>query len=140
MAIILALDYGTKRTGIAVTDPLQIIASGLTTVPTPELLAFVKDFCQKNPVETIVIGAPKQLDNTPSESEIFIQKFEKDLRLALPNIQIERYDERFTSKLATQAMLSGGLKKKKRQNKELIDQISATIILQDYLENRNLRG
>ena len=133
MARILALDYGKVRTGIAVTDELQLIASGLTTVETPELLSFLKDYLEKEKVEKFVVGLPKQMDNTPSESESLIQVFLKELSKKFPEIPVERQDERFTSKIAFQSMLESGMKKKKRQNKGTVDQISATLILQAYL-------
>jgi putative Holliday junction resolvase len=133
MARILALDYGQKRTGIAVTDEFQIIASGLTTVPTNELLSFLKEYIAKENVELILIGEPKQMNNEVSESEVFIKEFINKLEKNLPNIPYKRVDERYTSKMAFQTMIDSGLKKKQRQNKELIDEISATIILQSYL-------
>ena len=133
MARILAIDYGTKRTGIAVTDVLQIIASGLTTVNTKELLKFLKDYTQKEQVELFLVGAPKQMDNTVSESEIHILPFIDKLKKEFPNIPIKRVDERFTSKMAFQTMIDSGLKKNQRKNKALIDEISATLILQSYL-------
>lgn len=133
MGRILAIDFGEKRTGIAVTDELKIIASGLTTVNTKELLDFLKDYTTKENVELFVIGKPKQLNNTDSESEQYILPFLKSLEKAFPTIQIQRVDERFTSKMAFQTMIDSGLKKKQRQNKALVDEISATIILQSYL-------
>ena len=133
MARILALDYGRKRTGIAVTDELQIIASGLTTVPTNDLLKFLEDYFSKENVELVLIGEPKQMDNTASESEVDIQKFLKQFVEKFPEREIKRVDERFTSKMAFQSMIDSGLKKKQRQNKGLVDEISATIILQSYL-------
>ncbi|WP_067146536.1 Holliday junction resolvase RuvX [Pseudotamlana agarivorans] len=136
MARILALDYGTKRTGIAITDVLQIIASGLTTVPTQELLPFLKDYIKQEDVELILVGEPKQMDNTASESEAYIIPFLKKLEKTFPNMPIKRVDERFTSKMAFQTMIDSGLKKKQRRNKALIDEISATIILQDYLHSK----
>ncbi|SFU64839.1 putative holliday junction resolvase [Pustulibacterium marinum] len=136
MARILAIDYGTKRTGIAITDELQIIASGLTTVNTPELISFLKDYCATENVETIVIGEPKRMNNEASQSEVHIQKFLEKLQIELPHIPTERVDERFTSKMAFQSMIDGGLKKKQRANKALIDEISATIILQTYLDGK----
>jgi len=132
MARILAIDYGKKRTGIAVTDALQIIASGLTTVNTSVLLKFLKDYIKKENVELILIGKPLQMNNKPSESEAFIQAFLKHLKKEI-NIPIKRVDERFTSKIAVKSMIDSGLKKTKRQNKALIDEISATVILQSYL-------
>lgn len=137
MAKIVAVDYGTKRCGIAVTDDLQIIASGLTTVPTSEIVSFLKNYCSEENVETIVVGLPKQMDNTNSESEVHIQSFLKKIESEIPNISVDRYDERFTSKMAVQAMLHSGMSKKQRQNKALIDEISATIILQGYMQSKN---
>ncbi|WP_396592030.1 Holliday junction resolvase RuvX [Allomuricauda sp. R78024] len=133
MARILALDYGKVRTGVAVTDELQLIASGLTTVETKDLISFLVDYIEKEKVESFVVGLPKQMDNTPSESEELIQPFLKKLSAKFPTIQIERQDERFTSKMAFQSMLDSGMKKKKRQNKAIVDEISATLILQAYL-------
>jgi putative Holliday junction resolvase len=132
---ILAIDYGTKRSGIAITDPMQIIASGLCTVLTQDLIAFLKKYTKDEEVSTIVLGAPKQMDNTDSESEVYIKDFIAQLQREIPSIAIARQDERFTSKLAVDAMIRSGVKKKKRQNKALIDEISATIILQDYLKS-----
>ncbi len=136
MARILAIDYGTKRTGIAVTDELQIIASGLTTVATKELLSFLKDYISKEKVELFLVGEPKQMNNEVSESEASIQIFLKKLSEAIPEMPIKRVDERFTSKMAFQTMIDSGLKKGQRKNKALVDEISATIILQSYLYNR----
>ncbi|TDQ25501.1 Holliday junction resolvase RuvX [Tenacibaculum caenipelagi] len=136
MGRILAIDFGKKRTGIAVTDELQIIASGLTTVNTSELLAFLKDYTQKENVELFLVGKPKQMDNSDSESEVLILPFLEKLEKAIPSIPIKRVDERFTSKMAFQTMIDSGLKKKQRQNKALVDEISATIILQSYLYNK----
>jgi len=136
MGRILAIDYGTKRTGIAVTDELQIIASGLTTVPTKDLLTFLTDYVSKEQVELLVIGEPKQMNNEASESEKYIEEFLKKLTKIIPNIPIARVDERFTSKMAFQTMIDSGLKKSQRKNKILIDEISATIILQSYLYNK----
>ena len=133
MARIIALDFGKQRTGIAVTDELQLIASGLTTVNTKDLLQFLKEYTAKENIAGIVVGEPKQWDNTPSESEVSIQIFLKKLRTSFPLIPIDRQDERFTSKVAFQTMIDSGLKKKQRRNKELIDEISATLILQSYL-------
>lgn len=132
----MALDFGKVRTGIAVTDELQLIASGLTTVETPKLLSFLEQYVQEESVEAIVVGLPKKMDNTSSESEELIQSFLKKLINRMPHIPVERQDERFTSKLAFDAMLEGGLKKKKRQDKALVDEISATLILQAYLERK----
>ncbi|MCB0372874.1 MAG: Holliday junction resolvase RuvX [Muricauda sp.] len=133
MARILALDYGKVRTGIAVTDELQLIASGLTTVSTGQLLPFIEEYLRKEKVERIVVGLPKQMDNTASESEVLIQAFLKKLSAKFPDIPVERQDERFTSKMAVQSMLDSGVKKKKRQDKALVDEISATLILQAFL-------
>lgn len=133
MARILALDYGQKRTGIAVTDDLQIIASGLTTVPTTGLMKFLKDYIAKENVELILIGEPKQMNNEASESEVFIEKFIEKYKIEIPEIPFERVDERFTSKMAFQSMIVSGLNKKQRKNKALVDEISATLILQSYL-------
>lgn len=133
MGRILAIDYGTKRTGLAVTDEMQIIASGLTTVGTKELLQFLKDYVSKENVEKIVVGLPKQMDNTASESEVYIKKFLVQLAKVIPEIPVDRVDERFTSKMAFQTMIDSGLKKKQRKNKALVDEISATLILQSYL-------
>ena len=138
MARILAIDYGLKRTGIAVTDELQIIASGLTTVSTKDLIPFLQDYIKKEEIELFLIGEPKKLDNSPSESEVLIIPFMKKLESVFPNIPIKRVDERFTSKLAFRAMIDGGLKKKKRKIKATIDMVSATIILQDYLHSRKI--
>ncbi|WP_299094555.1 Holliday junction resolvase RuvX [uncultured Winogradskyella sp.] len=133
MGRILAIDYGTKRTGLAVTDPMQIIASGLTTVETKELITYLKTYVATEGVEKFVVGEPKQMDNTASESEVYIQKFLEKMVKEFPNIPIVRVDERFTSKMAFQTMIDSGLKKKQRQNKALVDEISATLILQSYL-------
>lgn len=134
MPRILAIDYGSKRVGLAVTDPLQMIASGLATVHSKDLIKFLEDYLKKEAVECIVVGEPKTLMNEASNSARFIEPFVKHLTKKFPSIKIERYDERFTSALAQQAMLMGGLKKKDRQNKETVDMVSATILLQDYLE------
>ena len=136
MGRILALDFGKVRTGIAVTDELKIIASGLKTVATNELLTFLKTYIQKENVELILLGKPKQMDNTDSESEVLIKPFLEKLEKSFPKIPIKRIDERFTSKMAFQTMIDSGLKKKQRRNKALVDEISATIILQSYLYNQ----
>lgn len=133
MGRILAIDYGKVRTGIAVTDELQIIASGLTTVPSKELITFLKDYISKENVELFLVGEPKQMDNSPSESEALIVPFLEKLSKAFPKTPITRVDERFTSKMAFQTMIDSGLKKKQRKNKSLVDEISATLILQSYL-------
>ncbi|MCF6295536.1 MAG: Holliday junction resolvase RuvX [Flavobacteriaceae bacterium] len=136
MARILAIDYGLKRTGIAVTDELQIIASGLTTVATKELIPFLKDYVVKESVELFLVGLPKQMNNEPSQSEAFISPFLNKLKVTFPKIPVERVDERFTSKIAFQTMIDSGLKKSKRKNKALVDEISATLILQSYLYSK----
>ena len=136
MARILAIDFGEKRTGIAITDELQIIASGLTTVNTKELIPFLKTYISKEEVELFLIGEPKQLDNEPSQSEVFIIPFLELLQKSFPSIPAKRVDERFTSKMALQTMIDSGLTKKQRRNKALVDEISATIILQSYLYSK----
>jgi putative Holliday junction resolvase len=136
MARLLAIDFGTKRTGIAITDEMQIIASGLTTVLTKDLISFLKDYFAKENVELIIIGEPKQKDGTHSDVEECIKNFILKLVKIFPTLRVERMDERFTSKIAFNTMIESGLSKKKRQNKSLIDQISATIILQDYLNRK----
>ena len=136
MGRILAIDFGVKRTGIAVTDEMQIIASGLTTVASEHLLEFLKDYISKEKVELFVIGEPKQMNNQASESEIHIQKFIEKLAKDIPNTPIKRVDERFTSKMAFQTMIESGLKKNQRKNKALVDEISATLILQSYLYSK----
>lgn len=133
MARILALDYGTKRTGIAVSDEMQIIASGLTTVDTRALMKFLESYFVSENVELVLIGEPKQMDNSASHNEVAISEFIKKFVLKFPDMQLKRVDERFTSKMAIRTMIDSGLKKKKRQNKALVDEISATIILQSYL-------
>ncbi len=135
MARILALDYGTKRTGIAVTDELQIIASGLTTVETKELLHFLNDYFTEESVELVLVGEPRQRDGTHSNVEEEIGKFLLEFFKDFPEMPLQRVDERFTSKMAFQTMIDSGLTKKQRQNKALIDEISATIILQTYLQS-----
>ncbi|HQG08508.1 MAG TPA: Holliday junction resolvase RuvX [Dysgonamonadaceae bacterium] len=138
MGRLLAIDYGKKRTGIAVSDPLQIIANGLTTVETSRLFDFLHDYLQKEEVSTIVVGLPKQMNNELSENIRRIEPFVNRLRKLYPNLVIEYFDERFTSKMAHQSMIDGGLKKKDRQNKALVDEISATIILQGYMESKRM--
>lgn len=139
MGRILALDYGRKRTGIAVTDPLQIIANGLDTVPTHTLDQFLADYLAKNQVDAVVVGMPRQADGTPSESYTYIKPFVEKLRKKYPELNIELHDERYTSVLAMRAMIDGGVKKSDRQNKALVDKISATIILQSWLEQREIQ-
>lgn len=136
---ILAIDYGKKRTGIAVTDPLQIIANGLCTVPTTELEAFVLDYVSREPVERIVVGYPRQMNGEDSENMRRITPFVNRLHKILPAVEVEFFDERFTSVLAHRAMLDGGLGRKARQDKALVDEISATIILQGWMEARNMK-
>ena len=136
MARILSIDYGKKRTGLAVTDPLQIIAGGLATVATSELFDYLQAYIAREQVEMIVIGEPRQPNGEPSENLARVQQFVNRWRKAVPQVPIQFYDERFTSVLAHQAMLDGGLKKKARQNKGLVDEISATIILEDYMRSK----
>ncbi len=136
MGRIVALDYGQKRTGIAVTDPLKLIASGLTTVSTPSLITFLKHYNTQESIDLFVVGEPKQMNNTPSESEALIQPFLTILATEFPSVPIQRVDERFTSKIALRTMIDGGIPKKKRQDKALIDEISATLILQSYLNQK----
>ncbi len=138
MARILSIDYGKKRTGLAVTDPLQLIAGGLATVSTSTLFDYLKQYVAQESVERIVIGEPRQPNGEPSENLERVRQFVNRWRKAMLDIPIEFYDERFTSVLAHQAMIDGGLKKKARQDKALVDEISATIILQDYMRSRKL--
>jgi putative Holliday junction resolvase len=133
MPRILALDYGLKRTGIAVTDEMQLIASGLIAVESPMLITFLKNYFATEKVEKVLIGEPKQMNGLPSESAPIIEKFVLEFVKNFPEMPLLRVDERFTSKMAFQTMIDSGLKKKQRQNKALIDEISATIMLQDYL-------
>ncbi|WP_282113483.1 Holliday junction resolvase RuvX [Maribacter stanieri] len=134
MGKILAIDYGEKRIGLAVTDDMKMIAFGLTTVATSEIFTYLSVYIPRENVETIVVGEPKQMNNTASESEVHIIPFLEKLKEKFPSTPIKRHDERFTSKMAFQTMLDSGLKKKQRKNKALIDEISATIILQDFLK------
>ena len=140
MGRILAIDYGKKRTGIAVTDTLQLIANGLETVATHTLLQYLKDYIAKEPVDTIVVGLPKRLNGEPSESMRYIAPFVATLRKTFPQIPVEMYDERFTSTIAHQAMIDGGMKKSDRRDKARVDSIAATVILTDYLQHRDMRG
>ncbi|MBQ4916685.1 MAG: Holliday junction resolvase RuvX [Muribaculaceae bacterium] len=135
MGRIIGIDFGRKRTGIAVTDPLKIVANGLTTVPSHTVVDFLVKYIEKENVEKIVVGLPKQLNGQPSESMQYITPFLNRLKKVLPQIPVVMYDERFTSTLAHKAMLDGGMKKKDRQNKEIVDTIAATIILNDYLQS-----
>lgn len=137
MGRILSIDYGLKRTGLAVTDPDRIIAGGLTTVRTHTLLDFLDNYLQKEQVDELIIGLPVQMNNQPSETEPHIKGFIKKISKKHPKIPIYRIDERFTSKMAQQTMVDGGLKKMQRRNKALVDEISATIILQTYLNSRD---
>jgi putative holliday junction resolvase len=134
MKRILAIDYGNKRTGIAITDTEQIIASGLTTVNTGQIFTFLSDYLSKEKIECIIVGDPKNLDNTPAESAVNTYQFVKTLKNKYPDITIYMIDERFTSKMAFQTMIDGGLKKKDRRNKGTIDMVSAAIILQSFME------
>ncbi len=136
MGRIVAIDYGRKRSGVAVTDTLQMIANGLTTVPSGELVKFLSDYVAKESVDLFVVGQPKQMNNEPSENMKYVEAFVTHLKRSIPQIPVQYYDERFTSVLAHKAMLDGGLKKKKRQEKALVDEISAVIILQAYLESK----
>lgn len=140
MGRILSIDYGKKRTGVAVTDPLKIIANGLTTVATAELMDFITGYVSREQVERIVVGLPMQTTGEYSENMKRVEPFVNRLRKVLPDIPVEYVDERFTSVLAHRAMLDGGLKKMARRNKELVDEISACIILQSYLEQVKMRG
>ena len=140
MARIVSVDYGRKRTGIAVTDPLQLIANGLVTVSTSELFTFLSDYVNREQVERIVVGEPRQPDGTPSENMERVKQFVNRWRKAMPQIPIEFYDERFTSVLAHRTMIDAGLGKKRRQDKALVDEISATIILQSYMESRKFNA
>lgn len=139
MARILAIDYGSKRVGLAVTDPLKIIANGLTTVHSKDLISYLEEYLKKEAVECIVVGEPKTLQNEASDSARYIEPFVTHLTRKFPHIKIARFDERFTTVLAHQAMLMGGLKKKDRANKETVDMVSATILLQDYLQYTNTK-
>ena len=136
MGRILALDYGSKRTGIAITDELQLIASGLTTVSTSELMDFLRKYFASEKVTLVLVGEPKQKDGTHSSIEVEIQKFLKKFSEVFQQMEVKRVDERYTSKMAFQSMIDSGLKKKQRQNKALVDEISATIILQEFLYNK----
>ncbi|MBQ2345297.1 MAG: Holliday junction resolvase RuvX [Prevotella sp.] len=136
MARILSIDYGKKRTGLAVTDPLKLIAGGLATVSTSELFNYLQDYIKKEQVEKVIIGKPLQTNGEPSENLNRVQQFVNRWKKAIPQIPIEYYDERFTSVLAHRAIMDSGIGKKARQNKALVDEISATILLQDYMESR----
>ncbi|MFI3239647.1 MAG: Holliday junction resolvase RuvX [Bacteroidales bacterium] len=139
MGRIISIDYGRKRTGLAVTDTMQIVATGLKTIPTHTLMDFLKSYIKDNVVDMVIIGLPKQMNYTPSESMKYITSFVNRLRKEIPELKIEMYDERFTSKIAQKALIMGGAKRSQRQNKEIIDEMSAVIILNDYLEsNKNI--
>ena len=135
MARILSIDYGKKRTGLAVTDPLKIIATGLTTVETPQLFKYLKEYFAKEPVELIIMGEPKNMDDSDTHATPLVKQAVARLKKEFPTIPIKMVDERFTSKMASQAMIEMGLKKKQRQNKALVDEIAATIMLQEYLRS-----
>jgi putative Holliday junction resolvase len=135
MPRILAIDYGLKRTGLAVSDPLKIIASGLTTVESPKLFNFLKDYFSKEEVELILIGEPRNLDDSDTHATPFVKKIITRLQKEFPQIPVKTVDERYSSKLASRAMIDMGMKKKQRQNKALVDEIAATILLQEYLAN-----
>ena len=137
MGRIVAIDYGRKRTGIAATDPMQMIANSITTVPSSEVIPFLLDYSVKERVDSFVVGYPKQMNNSPSEAVKYIDPFIRVLKKTFPGKEVYLMDERFTSKIAQQAMISGGVKKKDRQNKALIDAVSATIILQSFMEYRD---
>ncbi len=134
MPRIIAIDYGNKRTGLAVTDPMKMIATSLTTLHPKELIGYLSEYMKKEEVECIVVGKPTQLDNTENEIEKNIQSFIVDLKKNFPHMKIDRMDERFTSKMAQQTIIDAGIKKMERRNKSLVDKVSATIILQSYLE------
>ncbi|HYM94208.1 MAG TPA: Holliday junction resolvase RuvX [Chitinophagaceae bacterium] len=133
MARILSIDFGLKRTGLAVTDPMKIIATGLTTIDSRELIPFLKNYFSKEEVELIIIGEPKNMDNSDTHATPLVEKAIKEIQKKFPNIPLKKVDERFTSKMASQAMLEMGLKKKQRRDKKLVDEIAATILLQEYL-------
>lgn len=135
MARIICIDYGLKRTGIAVTDPLKIIATGLTTIPSPELIKFLKDYFKREEVELLLIGEPKNWDDTDTHATPLVHSIIKKLKKEFPALPIKTVDERYTSKMASQAMLEMGLKKMQRRNKALVDEIAATIMLQEYLRS-----
>ena len=136
MSRILCIDYGLKRTGIAVTDPLRIIATGLTTVESPKLISFLKDYFQREKVSLMLIGEPRNMDDSATHATPLVIKCIKELEKNFPGIPIEKVDERYTSKMASQAMIEMGLKKKQRRNKALVDEIAATIMLQEYLQKQ----
>lgn len=139
MGRIMAIDYGRVRTGLAVTDPMRIIATALTTVETPALLPYLKGYCAREEVDLFVVGEAKRMDGSPSESMQYIEPFVAELRQTFPDKEVARVDERFTSKMAFQTMIDSGLRKKQRRDKGMIDQIAATIILQSYMSTINNR-
>jgi putative Holliday junction resolvase len=136
MARVMAFDYGTKRIGLAVTDPLQMIATGLDNIHPKDIIEYLKKYLQTEQVETFVVGEPKQMDNTPSQSAIHVKGFVNLLKKTFPDIPVQMMDERFTSKMASAAILAGGVKKAGRQNKALVDTVSAVILLQSWMEQR----
>ena len=133
MSKAIGIDYGTKRVGISISDATQMIATALCTVPTKEIFKFLKDLVEKEKVDTIVVGVAQNLDGTDTDSTLFIQQFIEKIKVLFPKVGVHSIDERFTSKIAFQSIIDSGIKRKKRQNKSLIDEVSATIILQDYL-------
>lgn len=137
MARILAIDYGKKRTGLAVTDPLQIIATGLTTVDTDGLIYFLKQYFKEEPVELVLVGYPLNLDDSPTDATAYVDKFLRNFKKVFPEMAVQTSDERYTSKMAVQSMIDMGLKKSQRREKGLIDELSATLLLQEYLQNRS---
>ncbi|MAS29579.1 MAG: Holliday junction resolvase RuvX [Flavobacteriaceae bacterium] len=140
MGVLISIDYGSKKTGLATTDIKKLIASALATIQTKDIISYLKKFNERNPIEKFIVGEPKQKDGSPSIIETEISSFINSLSLNFPLISIERYDERYTSKIALDILIKSGAKKKKRKNKNLIDKISATIILQSYLESKNIKS
>ena len=140
MGVFISIDYGSKKTGLATTDIKKLIASALATIQTKDTISYLKKFNERNPIEKFIVGEPKQKDGSPSIIETEISSFINSLSLNFPLISIERYDERYTSKIALDILIKSGAKKKKRKNKNLIDKISATIILQSYLESKNIKS
>ncbi len=138
LARILALDYGTKRVGLAVTDPLQLIASGLDTVPAQEILGYLAAYCQREPVEAFVVGMPRRLDSTDTDATPHVRGFIKRLRKQFPEVPVHEHDERFTSVMAQRAMLASGMSKKDRRDKGTVDKVSATILLQSFMEMKRI--
>tara|TARA_B100000530_G_C15714940_1_gene391465 strand:+ start:241 stop:663 length:423 start_codon:yes stop_codon:yes gene_type:complete len=140
MGVFISIDYGSKKTGLATTDIKKLIASALATIQTKDIISYLKKFNERNPIEKFIVGEPKQKDGSPSIIETEISSFINSLSLNFPLISIERYDERYTSKIALDFLIKSGAKKKTRKNKNLIDKISATIILQSYLESKNIKS